>query len=188
MNIQELQTIIHNKLPVKMFVWNNNGYLSIRTTQNKFFGRMIGTDDSNGVSFPDFSKIADAYSIKFISIKQVDELEEKIKEILSHNGPVISEVICNPNQEIVPIVTSRVMSDGKVISGSLDDMYPFLDREEYETNIVTPPPPPTGILGIDNKFYDKNSIWSLSLYATLNYKRYFQTGYLFESEIALEVA
>jgi acetolactate synthase-1/2/3 large subunit len=102
MNIQELQTIVYHQLPVKIFVWNNNGYLSIRYTQNKTLaGRCIGTDSSNGVSFPDISKIAYAYGIKHILIENSIELEEKIRNVLSYTSPVICEVICDPNQEIV---------------------------------------------------------------------------------------
>jgi len=135
MNLQELQTIIHNSMPVKIFVWNNNGYLSIRATQTKFFnGRMIGTDNSNGLSFPDLSKISAAYGIKYIQIKDQNELKEKIREVLDFDGPVICDVACDPNQEIVPSVSSKVLPDGKIVSCPLDDMYPFLSKEELLEN------------------------------------------------------
>jgi acetolactate synthase-1/2/3 large subunit len=147
MNLQELQTIIYNNMPVKIFVWNNNGYLSIRATQQKFFnGRMIGTDSSNGLSFPDFAKISNAYGIKYIQIKHQGELKEKIREAFDFNGPVICDVACDPNQEIIPSVSSKVLPDGKIVSCPIDDMYPFLSREELLENrfvelIITPPPP-----------------------------------------------
>jgi len=137
MNIQELQTIVYNKLPVKIFVWNNNGYLSIRTTQKKFFnGRMIGTDSGNGLSFPELSKISEAYGIKYIKINNHNELNSKIKETLKEDVPVICEVICDPNQEIIPSVSSKVLEDGRIVSCPIDDMYPFLSREEMLENKI----------------------------------------------------
>jgi acetolactate synthase-1/2/3 large subunit len=143
MNIQELQTIIHNKLPVKIFVWNNNGYLSIRATQTKFFnGRMIGADSSNGLSFPDLAKISAAYGLMYIRVRNQKELREKIYEVLGFDGPVICDVDCDPNQEIIPSVSSKVMPDGKIVSCPIDDMYPFLSREELLENMIIPPPPP----------------------------------------------
>lgn len=140
MNIQELQTIVHNKLPVKIFIWNNNGYLSIRATQNKFFnGRMIGTDSSNGLSFPDLSKISFAYGLKYVKIKTQDETKEKINEVLNHNGPVICDVVCDPDQEIIPSVSSKVLDDGRIVSCPIHDMYPFLSKEEMFENMVIKP-------------------------------------------------
>jgi acetolactate synthase-1/2/3 large subunit len=137
MNLQELQTIVYNNLPVKIFIWNNNGYLSIRATQIKFFnGRMIGTDGSNGLSFPDSVKISEAYGIKHIQINTTEELTEKICEVLDYDGPVICDVACDPNQEIIPSVSSKVMPDGKIVSCPIDDMYPFLSREELLENTV----------------------------------------------------
>lgn len=137
MNIQELQTIVHNKFPIKLFVWNNNGYLSIRTTQKRFFeGRLIGTDSSNGVSFPDIKKIAKAYGIKFYKISKSEDLISIIPKILSEEGASICEVICQPEQIIAPVVTSVKDENGKMISKPLEDMYPFLDREEFKNNMI----------------------------------------------------
>jgi acetolactate synthase-1/2/3 large subunit len=135
MNIQELQTIVYNQLPTKIFVWNNNGYLSMRATQGKFFdGRIIGTDSRNGVSFPDLSKIADAYGIYYVLIEKPAELKHKIEIVLSYDGPVVCEVMCDPDQEIIPSISARVLPDGSMVSPPIDDMYPFLDRDEYEAN------------------------------------------------------
>jgi acetolactate synthase-1/2/3 large subunit len=137
MNIQELQTVIHHQFPVKLFVWNNDGYLSIRTTQNKTMpdARTIGTDRSNGVSFPDLSKIACAYGIEYVQIQEPKELEAKIKQVLSFDGPVFCEVLCDPDQEIIPSVVAQKTADGKNV-WPLDDMYPFLDRDEYKSNML----------------------------------------------------
>jgi acetolactate synthase-1/2/3 large subunit len=91
----------------------------------------------HGVSFPDLSKIAWAYGIKYFFADGPDKLEDTIKNVLSFDGPVVCEVKCDPNQEIIPSVASRIMPNGAIISTPIDDMYPFLDRDEYYLN--TPP-------------------------------------------------
>jgi len=102
MNIQELQTIVYHKLPVKLFVWNNNGYASIRDTQDRFFNNhYIGTDMDCGVSFPDLSKIADAYGIRYFKIDKYSTMNNIIKRVLSLDEPVICEVICDKNQKLL---------------------------------------------------------------------------------------
>tara|TARA_R100001460_G_scaffold100463_2_gene144101 strand:- start:8262 stop:10076 length:1815 start_codon:yes stop_codon:yes gene_type:complete len=139
-NIQELQTMVHNKLPVKMFVWNNNGYLSIRTTQRKFFDDgFIGTDVDSGVSFPDLEKVSDAYGIKYIRSSDINKLKDDINESLSHNGPVICEVICKEWDEVLPTISSKKLPNGKMFSKPLEDMYPFLSREEFLNNMIVTP-------------------------------------------------
>ena len=139
-NIQELQTIVHNQFPVKIFVWNNDGYLSIRTTQRKFFeDRFIGTDEASGVSFPDLRKIANAYGIKYFRTSRTKGLKQSIKRVLQYKGPVICEVMCKKWDAVLPTIGSKKLPDGRLISRPLEDMYPFLDREEfYENMVVTP--------------------------------------------------
>jgi len=140
MNIQELQTIVYNKLPVKIFVWNNDGYLSIRATQSKFCeGRLIGTDKTSGVSFPDTEKIAKAYGIEYFKVSEGKKLDETLGKVLKHKGPVLCEVICLRDQEIVPTVSSYKKEDGTIVSKPLEDMYPFLDRVEFLSNMVVKP-------------------------------------------------
>jgi len=140
LNIHELQTIVHNDLPIKIFVWNNNGYLSIRATQRKFFeGRFIGTDSTCGVSFPNIERIASAYGLKYYRLAHSHNLTEGIKEVLSYPKAALCEVICIRDQEIVPTVSSAQKDNGAIISKPLEDMYPFLSREEfYEEMIVRP--------------------------------------------------
>jgi len=138
-NIQELQTIIHYNLPLKIFVLNNQGYLSIRFTQAKFFQRFIGEGPESGVSFPDSEKIAKAYGIKFIRAKNNEELGNALDETLKYNGPVICEIICPKDQLIIPSVASEKKPDGTIISKPLEDMYPFLDREEFKKNMIIKP-------------------------------------------------
>lgn len=142
MNIQELQTVVHNQLPVKLFVWNNDGYLSIRATQSKFFERrFIGTDSSSGVSFPDTRKIAEAYGLPFFRITNSLELESVLATVLAHPGPVVCEVLCIRDQEIVPTVASYRKDDGTMVSRPIEDMYPFLDREAFRQEMIVTPLP-----------------------------------------------
>lgn len=140
MNIQELQTIKHYQLPVKLFVWNNNGYLSIRASQDKLCnGRKIGTDPSNGVSFPDLEKIAWAYGLKYVRIPNTASIAGGIRETLQYSGPVVCEVMCIPNQRIIPAVEARVREDGTLASSPLEDMSPFLPRDEFLSEMIIKP-------------------------------------------------
>jgi len=140
MNIQELQTIIHNQLPIKIFVWNNAGYLSIRTTQNKFFdGRLLGTEPSSGISFPELSKIAYAYGFTYFTANTFSELDKAIEETMSSNGPTICEIMCPEYQEIIPTVSSSKRSDGSMVSKPTEDMYPFLERDEFFKEMIIEP-------------------------------------------------
>jgi acetolactate synthase I/II/III large subunit len=132
-NIQELQTVVHYKLPIKIFVLNNEGYLSIRFTQCRYFeGRLIGEGCNSGVTFPETAKIAEAYGIKYRKIKNNDELFDTLNEIMPLDEPVICEIITPPDQEIIPTVASRKNEDGTMVSEPLDNMYPFLP--EFSNN------------------------------------------------------
>ena len=136
-NIQEFQTIIHNHLPIKTIILNNNGYLLIRHTQNNFQGgRLIGTHAQTGVSFPDMEKIAWAYGIKFMRVDKIKSLDSSLKEFFAHKGPIIMEIITPQNQPLIPRVASKQGNDGKMVSMPYDDMFPFLERDEYERNCV----------------------------------------------------
>lgn len=140
MNIQELQTVVHHGMPVKLVVWNNDGYLSIRATQRKFFaGRELGNDARSGVSFPDTAKIALAYGIPFLRVSDPRQLDHTLDEFMEAKGPMILEVMCPPNQEVVPTASSQKLADGRMISKPLEDMYPFLDREEFAANMIIAP-------------------------------------------------
>jgi acetolactate synthase-1/2/3 large subunit len=140
LNIQELQTIVHHNLPVKIFVWNNDGYLSIRATQSKFFeGRFIGTHNTSGLSFPDLKKIAWAYGIKYFKATSSKKLPEVIEKVMAYPNAVICEVICNRDQEIVPSVSAYTKEDGTIVSKPIEDMYPFLDRTEFLKEMIIKP-------------------------------------------------
>jgi acetolactate synthase-1/2/3 large subunit len=137
MNIQELQTIVYNSLPIKLIVLNNNGYLLIRLTQDNFQGgRHIGTDKDTGVSFPDLEKLASSYELKYLRISQSADLGVRINQIFTEPGPMICEFISPANQLLMPRVASKILEDGNMISMPYDDMFPFLPREEYLENSV----------------------------------------------------
>lgn len=136
MNLQELQTIIHNRLNIKIFWLNNDGYHSIRQTQaNIFNSRYCGVNAASGVSFPAAEKIADAYGFEFERIDTVETMDGKIDSILSSSNPIICEVILDPAQGFEPKLSSRSLPDGTMISPSLEDMFPFLSDEEMKKNI-----------------------------------------------------
>lgn len=140
LNIQELQTIVHHKLPIKIFVINNDGYLAIRITQENYFGgHYVGANPKSGISFPDMLKIARAYGIPAMRIKNHHNLKQKIKEVIASSGPFLCELMMDPNQSLIPKVTSYVRSDGKVISKPMEDMYPFLPRDEFLKNMIVKP-------------------------------------------------
>jgi len=139
LNIQELQTAIHHQLPLKIFIFNNDGYLSIRMTQNNFFnGHLVGEGPKSGVTLPDMVKIADAYGIKTFRIVNHGEMEEKIKSVMNFDGPVVCDVLIQPDQTFSPRTSSERLPDGRMISKPLEDMYPFLDREEFLSNMLIP--------------------------------------------------
>jgi acetolactate synthase-1/2/3 large subunit len=138
LNIQELQTIVHHRLPIKIFVFNNGGYLSIRTTQQSFFnGNFVGEGPRSGVSFPDILRLANAYGIASSRIDSVD-CRDQIAGILETAGPYLCEVVVDPDQTFEPRLSSRVLPSGKMVSSPLEDLYPFLDRDEMADNLLIP--------------------------------------------------
>jgi acetolactate synthase-1/2/3 large subunit len=137
MNIQELQTLRHLGLPVKLFVLNNGGYLSIKQTQNAFFGQAVGSGPESGVSFPDFRAVASAYGLPASRVEEPD-FRARIEEVLAATGPFVCEVMIDGKQGFEPKLSSRRLPDGRMISASLEDMAPFLDREELQSNMINP--------------------------------------------------
>lgn len=140
MNIQELQTIVHNKLPIKVFLLNNNGYVSIKQTQESFFGLpYVGCDPGSGVSFPSFAKIAKAYGLKAESITGHKGMVDKIKKVLKFNGPVLCDVRLEYDYRFSPRLSSKKENNGSIISKPLEDMFPFLSRDEFKANMLISP-------------------------------------------------
>ncbi|MEW5904768.1 MAG: thiamine pyrophosphate-binding protein [Pseudomonadota bacterium] len=135
MNIQELQTVAHHNLPIKIFVLNNRGYLSIRSSQGNFFKRMVGESPENGVSFPDYVKVAVAYGIPATRLTAKD-FPQRVDDVLRASGPQLCEVMLDETQGFEPRMSSRQLPDGTIVSPSLEDMYPFLDREELKRNMI----------------------------------------------------
>ena len=137
MNLQELQTIVYNKLPIKLFVINNHGYSSIRQSQKNFFeGHMTGSGADSGVSVPDFVAIGNAFGLKTKRIESVDRMADGIKEVLNTEGAILCEVVVEKDYSFAPKLSARKLEDGTMVSPSLEDMYPFLDRKEFEENIL----------------------------------------------------
>lgn len=136
-NLQELQTLLSYHLPVKLFVLNNDGYLSIRASQKNYFKeRYIGEGPRSGVTCPDTLKICEAYGIPCARVSSLAELDAAITVALETDGPYVLDVITPPEQPIIPTVSSRVNPDGSMSSRPLEDMAPFLDREEYKSNLL----------------------------------------------------
>ena len=137
MNIQELQTIVQNKLPLKVIVLNNSGYHSIRQTQKNFFGTpLVGVGvDSDDLSFPDLEKIAYAYNIPYVKIDNMTDMGDKVKDIIAHKGYMLVEVVVN-DFPFTPKLSSRKLPDGSMVSASLEDMFPFIDRELYDELMI----------------------------------------------------
>ena len=137
MNLQELQTVRYNNLNLKIIIINNNGYHSIRQTQTNLFNPpLVGVCDGNGISFPDFEKVAYAFDIPYLRIQNEKEVSEVTNKMLEGNGPVLCEVVVDENQNFEPKLSSRRLDDGTMISPEIDDMYPFMSREDYERNHI----------------------------------------------------
>ncbi len=137
MNIQELQTLIHNKLPIKIFLLNNGGYNSIKQTQSNFFGLpYVGCDKSSGVSFPSFIEVARAYGIKTEKIISHKGMAAKISKVIKSKQAFLCEIKLEPDYKFSPRLSSKKMNDGRIISKPLEDMFPFLNRNEFMSNML----------------------------------------------------
>lgn len=132
MNLQELQTVVHYQLPIKIFIHNNEGYEAIYNTNNNYFGRLTGCTKESGISFPDFSKLAQAFGISYCLCRDHKELENVLPEFLAAEGYGICEIWSDRTQQIEPKSKGKEIGNGKMYSPPIDDLYPFLDKEEYE--------------------------------------------------------
>jgi acetolactate synthase-1/2/3 large subunit len=139
LNIHELQVMKHHNLPLKLFVYSNDGYLSIRNTQNGLFhGFHVATDSKSGLSFPDFVKVGRAYGIKSIRINNHSDMKRKLKFVLSYNGPIICDINSMRDLILNPKLQTKKTEDGRFVSPPLEDMSPFLPREEFKKNMIIP--------------------------------------------------
>lgn len=136
MNVQELEVVRRLNLPIKFFILNNAGYVSIKISQNNYFeGRMVASTPSSGLTLPDYKKIAYAFDIPYVKISNHKELRKKVKNVMSKRGPVICEVMVSPDQVTQPRVSSKKLPDGKMMTMPMEDLWPFLDRQEFENNM-----------------------------------------------------
>lgn len=131
MNLQELQTLLTYQLPIKLFVYNNGGYLSIKTTQRAFFdGFFVGSEEASGVVLPSFEKLSSAYGLPYFRLMCNQELDEELPEIFATEGPVLVEVMLDPFETLGPKAASKRLPDGTMVSEPLDNMAPFLSSDE----------------------------------------------------------
>jgi acetolactate synthase-1/2/3 large subunit len=139
MNIQELETLRRLNLPITFFVMNNKGYASIRSSQSGYFGRLTGADHTSGLTLPDIVKVAEAYGLKTARISSPRNLREQIRNVIDQAGPMICDVMIIPDEARSPRVSSFQKPDGSMASKPLEDMWPFLDREEFLSNMMIEP-------------------------------------------------
>lgn len=131
MNVQEFATLKYNNLPIKLFIYQNHGYMLIRHNQHNYMeDRFLGVGPDSGLETPDFCQVARAYGLPSVRITVEDDVEDNIKKVLAMDGPVICEVMVQEFAPIEPRIASRVMPDGSLKAAAFDDLYPFLDEEE----------------------------------------------------------
>lgn len=138
MNIQELEVARRLQLPIKYFVLNNNGYASIRASQSGYFKQTIGCDPISGLTLPDIGALAEAFGLPVLRVSEQETLASVIRQALDTPGPVLCEVMVEPDQAIGPRITSSIGENGKMVSRPLEDLFPFLDREELKANMLIP--------------------------------------------------
>lgn len=139
LNIQELETARRLHLPIKLFVLNNDGYASIRTSQSRYFGRLAGADATSGVTLPPLRKVVDAYGLPYARIDSDRGLVDRVRELLDSAGPVVVEVMTPPEEPRAPSLSSMRKPDGSMVSKPLEDLWPFLPRDEFLSNMMIPP-------------------------------------------------
>jgi len=138
MNVQELATIVEKQLPIRCFVINNEGYASIRSSQQNYFKRQIGADFNSGLRLPDLRKLCDAYGVAYQRIENGPDLLGQLSLALGHDGPLVCEVVVLPEEPRIPRVATRQLENGRMVSSPLEDLFPFLDREELRRNMLVP--------------------------------------------------
>ncbi len=139
MNLQELQTIVGNNLPIKIFLLNNSGYVSIFQTHRNFFnGVEVGGGPKSGVSFPDFRQLMIGFGIPFFRCSKHSDIGDLVRATIESNGPAVCEVMLDENQPFAPKLGAKQLPDGRIISPPIEDLSPFLDRDEFARNMLIP--------------------------------------------------
>jgi acetolactate synthase-1/2/3 large subunit len=138
LNIQELATVARLRLPIKFFVVNNDGFASIRASQKGYFGRLVGADRTSGLTLPDVTRVAEAYGVPALRIERPAEMADRVREALATPGPLVCEVIVAPDEPREPRLASIQRPDGTMVSRPLEDLFPFLPREEFHANMLIP--------------------------------------------------
>jgi acetolactate synthase-1/2/3 large subunit len=139
MNAQELETVRRLQLPIKIFVINNMGYASIRASQENYFHHLVAADSTSGLSLPDARKVAEAYGLPSLRITTQQDLRQQIRSVLETPGPVVCEVLAPAEEQRAPRLSSMQRPDGSMVSKPLEDLWPFLDRDEFRSNMIIPP-------------------------------------------------
>jgi acetolactate synthase-1/2/3 large subunit len=137
-NLQELETIRRLGLPIKILVINNNGYGSIRVSQQRWFDRTIAADSNSGMTFPDLRKISCSYDINYHYADNEASLLECFRKALNTTTPEIIDIQVPPEEDRIPRLGNYKREDGMMASRPLEDMFPFLDRSEFEQNMIIP--------------------------------------------------
>jgi acetolactate synthase-1/2/3 large subunit len=139
MNIQEFETIRRLGLPIKLFVLSNGGYASIRTSQSRYFGRLAGADATSGMTLPDIERVTRAFGLPYARIEHQRDLAGQVRAVLETPGPIVCEVMVPHDEPRAPSLASMKREDGSMVSRPLEDLWPFLDREEFRSNMIIPP-------------------------------------------------
>jgi acetolactate synthase-1/2/3 large subunit len=138
MNLQELQTIAHHRLPIRIVVFNNDGYLMIKHTQKALFeGRYSGTHPTSGLSCPDFAAVAAAFGMPSFQIRDWADFDAVVPDFMGADGPAICEVFTHPEQFFHPKLAVATQADGTLLSPPLEDLSPFLPRDELAAAMDT---------------------------------------------------
>lgn len=140
MNIQELQTVVHYGIPLKLFVMNNREYVTIKHTQHNYFGgKIVGSDPATGYSVPDFIRVAQAYGLRTETIRDHAELRSKIRRVLESDGPVLCDVNLASNHPLAPLLLQHTRADGLTVTDPIERLSPYLSDKEFRANMIVKP-------------------------------------------------
>jgi acetolactate synthase-1/2/3 large subunit len=138
MNIQDLASIELHQLPIKIFILNNNGYGSIKTSQDRYFeGRRLGTDRKTRLAIPDFEEIIRGFKLKYLCIKNRSEMSQVLNQVFSDNEPTIIEVVIDPDQQTEPRTFTEILPNGKMLTAPMENLHPLINEETLKLELDT---------------------------------------------------